>query len=75
MTFQNLIELWVVCTRPVENNGLGLSIAHTDRIVSQVEQAVLRLPDHDSVYFEWRRLVVEQKVAGKKAHDGISWHR
>jgi predicted nucleic acid-binding protein len=69
VTSQNLIELWVVCTRPVENNGLGLPVAHTDRIVARVEQSVLRLPDHDSVYSEWRRLVVEQTVAGKKTHD------
>jgi predicted nucleic acid-binding protein len=69
VTSQNLIELWVVCTRPVENNGLGLSVAHTDRIVARVEQSVVRLPDYDSVYPEWRRLVVERTVAGKKTHD------
>ena len=69
ITSQNLIELWVVCTRPVENNGLGLSVAHTDRIVARVEQSVVRLSDFDSVYPEWRRLVVEHAVTGKKTHD------
>src|SRR6058998_1270714 len=68
-TSQNLIELWVVCTRPVENNGLGLSVAHTNRIVARVEQSVSRLPDFDNVYPDWRRLVVEHGVAGKKTHD------
>jgi predicted nucleic acid-binding protein len=29
----------------------------------------VRLPDFDSVYPEWRRLVVEQAVAVKKTHD------
>ena len=69
VTSQNLIELWVVCTRPLENNGLGLSVAHTDRVVARVEQSVMRLPDSDSIYPEWRRLVAEHAVVGKKTHD------
>ena len=57
VTSQNLIELWTVCTRPVDNNGLGLDTVHTDRILARVERSVVRLPDSDSVYPEWRRLV------------------
>ena len=66
---QNLIELWAVCTRPIENNGLGLDVAYTDRIVARVERSVVRLPDSDSIYPEWRRLVTLYAVAGKKTHD------
>jgi predicted nucleic acid-binding protein len=69
VTSQNLIELWVVCTRPIESNGLGLSPSQADRVVARVENSVFRLSDSDNVYGEWRRLVVANGVSGKKAHD------
>jgi predicted nucleic acid-binding protein len=69
VTSQNLIELWAVFTRPVENKGLGLSPSQADRVVVRVESSVFRLPDSDDVYPEWRRLVVTHGVSGKKAHD------
>lgn len=69
VTSQNLIELWTVSTRPVENNGLGLTPAQAERVVARVENSVFRLPDSDDVYPEWRRLVVTHGVSGKKAHD------
>ena len=69
VTSQNLIELWTVCTRPIDNNGLGLSAGQTERILARVERSVVRLPDSDSVYPEWRRLVVLYAVSGKKTHD------
>ncbi len=33
---QILIELWALCTRPVESNGLGLLPTHADRILSRL---------------------------------------
>jgi predicted nucleic acid-binding protein len=69
VTSQNLIELWAVSTRLVENNGLGLTPAQADSVVARVENSVFRLPDSDDVYPEWRRLVVTYGVSGKKTHD------
>ena len=69
ITSQNLIELWTVCTRPTDNNGLGLTAAQTERILTRLERSVVRLPDVDNVYPEWRRLVSLHAVAGKKVHD------
>jgi predicted nucleic acid-binding protein len=66
---QNLIELWAVCTRPVDNNGLGLSPAYVERILTRIELSVARLPESDAVYAEWRRLVSLHEVSGKKTHD------
>ena len=34
-----------------------------------MERAVVRLPDSDEVYSEWRRLVTSHGVLGKTAHD------
>ena len=69
VTSQNLMELWAVCTRPIENNGLGLKPAHADRVVTRIEAALVRLQDTDDIYSEWRRLVVAHSVSGKKTHD------
>ena len=69
VTSQNLIELWAVCTRPLENNGLGLTPAQADRVVARVGRSVFRLPDSDDAYPQWRRLVVTHGVSGKKTHD------
>lgn len=69
VTSQNLVEFWVVCTRPAENNGLGLAPGLVERILTRVERAVVRLPDSDEVYKEWRRLVASHAVSGKTSHD------
>ena len=57
---QNLVEVWAVCTRPIENNGFGLTPAQADRLLARVESSVFRLPESDKIYAEWRRLVVTQ---------------
>ena len=70
VTAQNLIEFWAVCTRPVENNGLGLLPAQASRILSRIESSALRLSDDtDAVYGEWKKLVAAHGVSGKKSHD------
>ena len=66
---QNLVEVWVVATRPLESNGLGLTPSQAERVLARVEGSVFRLPESDDVYSEWRRLVVAHGVSGKKTHD------
>jgi len=66
---QNLVEVWVVATRPLESNGLGLTPSQAERVLARVESSVFRLPESDDVYREWRRLVVAHGVSGKKTHD------
>lgn len=39
-TPQNLIEFWNVSTRPVQNNGHGLSILQADEEASAIEAAL-----------------------------------
>ena len=51
-------------TRPVERNGLGLSIAETEREVRAIESGMSLLPDSEAVYREWRRIVVKYSVSG-----------
>lgn len=66
---QNLVEFWNVCTRPVAQNGFGLSTAETDERAKIIEAELRFLPDGDRVHLEWRRLVVRYAVAGAKVHD------
>jgi predicted nucleic acid-binding protein len=66
---QNLIELWNVTTRPVENNGLGQTITAADQVLRVFEQVFSRLPEPAATYDRWRELVVRFGVSGAKVHD------
>jgi len=56
-------------TRPVERNGLGLSVVETEREVRAIEGGMVLLPDNEAVYREWRRIVVKYSVSGVQVHD------
>ena len=66
---QNLIEFWAVATRPVENNGLGLSIAQAEIELISLKTLFMLLLDTPQIFPEWERIVVQHKVSGKQAHD------
>ena len=66
---QNLIEFWVISTRPKKDNGLGLSPAEAEAYLAKFESLFLLPADHKAVYGTWRRLVTEHEVSGKNAHD------
>jgi predicted nucleic acid-binding protein len=69
LTAQNLYEFWVVATRPVERNGLGMTAAEAEAELARLERQFPLLPDSPAVYQEWRRLVTEHGVVGVRAHD------
>jgi predicted nucleic acid-binding protein len=66
---QNLTELWVVATRPVSQNGLGLSIIEATSELMRLKRMFPLLPDSPAIYPVWENLVIEYKVSGKPAHD------
>jgi predicted nucleic acid-binding protein len=66
---QNLIEFWVVATRPVTNNGLGLSIAKAELEVISLKTLFVLLPDTPEIFSEWEKIVLQYRVSGKQAHD------
>jgi|SRR6476661_983954 len=66
---QNLVEFWNVSTRPIAQNGYGLSPAETDKVARQIEKAFILLRDVDRIHHEWRRLVLVYGVSGTKVHD------
>ncbi|MGL6075364.1 MAG: type II toxin-antitoxin system VapC family toxin [Fimbriiglobus sp.] len=66
---QNHYELWVVATRPLANNGFGMTAAECDSMLSQVEQAFPLLADQAELLSVWRQLVINHDCKGKIAHD------
>ena len=66
---QNLIEFWNVCTRPLERNGLGMTVEMTDAELTRLEGIFTVLPDSPAIYGQWRRLVRVHGVMGVKVHD------
>lgn len=66
---QNLIEFWAVATRPVANNGLGLSSELVEVQVNHLKVMFTLLSDVPEIFPEWERIVLQYRVQGKQVHD------
>ncbi len=66
---QNMVEFWVVATRPQAVNGLGLSVAEADKERRRLEALFPLLPDLPALYSQWADLVNTFGVSGKPSHD------
>lgn len=66
---QNLVEFWNVCTRPLNRNGLGMTVTQTNAELTKLERIFSILSDSTAIYPEWRRLVTAHSVMGVQVHD------
>jgi predicted nucleic acid-binding protein len=66
---QNIIEFWNVCTRPVDVNGLGISVAGTDRYTKKLKLMFTVVHDSPETFEKWLELVLQHGVIGTKVHD------
>jgi predicted nucleic acid-binding protein len=66
---QNLVELWVVATRPADQNGLGMTPAGAAAELTRLKSIFLLLPETPAIYPVWENLVAQHQVSGKTAHD------
>jgi predicted nucleic acid-binding protein len=66
---QNLVELWVVATRPEEDNGLGMTTAQASTDLTRLKDMLVLLPETPEIYAVWESLVIRHEVRGKPAHD------
>jgi predicted nucleic acid-binding protein len=66
---QNVAEFWNVCTRPLNQNGLGLSSDQTQAEVSRLETLFDLILDEPGIYKEWKELVIRHSVKGVRVHD------
>jgi predicted nucleic acid-binding protein len=80
ITTQNLAEFWNVATRPIENNGLGLSPVTVAKLFDDAVATICDvLPEREAVPSELRRLLDQYEVIGKQVHDArlvavmLSW--
>ena len=66
---QNLMEFWAVATRPLANNGLGLSVSQVESQIKNLKTMFVLLDDKPEVTSIWEDIVVRYQVLGKQAHD------
>jgi len=66
---QVIYEYWVVATRPLEVNGLGLDVVRVDQLISDWTALFPILKDERGIFTAWRTLVTTHDVKGKIAHD------
>lgn len=66
---QVLYEFWVVATRPVNVNGLGMDTATAELSLIEIIKEYQLLKDERGIFSRWQSLVVNNMVSGKRAHD------
>lgn len=66
---QNLVETWVVATRPLADNGLGLKPFTMTAQWQSVVGLFRLLEGASGVAAAWERLAIAHSVSGKQAHD------
>ncbi len=66
---QSIFEFWVVATRPIDKNGLGLSTIDCEKTVAQLIETFPVINDSPSLFLEWLELVATFQCQGKVAHD------
>jgi predicted nucleic acid-binding protein len=66
---QNLIELWTVATRPLGENGLGMTSAEASSELNRIKDMFVFLPETPSIYPAWESLVRQNNAMGKPSHD------
>lgn len=66
---QNLIEFWAVATRPIESNGLGLTIEQATIKIDHLKKVFVLKGEDKTIFPNWESLVSEYEVKGKTSHD------
>ncbi len=66
---QVLYEFWVVATRPMASNGMGLSATATAAELTRLQQLFPLLADSAAIFPAWLGLVTRHAVLGKQGHD------
>lgn len=59
----------MVATRPIEVNGLGLSVTDAFNELEQLKNCFVLLSDTASIFPVWESLIAKYKVTGKPSHD------
>jgi predicted nucleic acid-binding protein len=66
---QVIYEYWVVATRTIAENGLGMTPAEAEVDIAKVVEQFHFFRDERAIFDRWQKLVVQHSVQGKTAHD------
>jgi len=66
---QNRREFWNVATRPLANNGFGLTPQEARERLRRIDALFTRLPDRADSGPEWDRVVDQYGIIGTSVHD------
>jgi predicted nucleic acid-binding protein len=66
---QVLYEFWSVATRPIENNGLGMSPSDAQAELAAIQRFFRMLRDERAIFAIWELLVSSLGIKGKQVHD------
>ena len=69
ITPQVLVEFHALATRPLEANGLGLSVAQASAQTKMIEAVFPLLPEIPAIYPALRNLVDIYEVVGRQIYD------
>lgn len=69
VALQNLAEFWNVSTRPIDKNGYGFSVEHTNRRLLVIEQFCEVVTEDDDSYQIWKNLLNAYALTGVSVHD------
>ncbi len=69
VTTQNLTEFWAVVTRPMGENGLGMTVEMAREELNVIKRLFSLLPETPAIFEEWEHLVTTHRVSGKNTHD------
>lgn len=69
ITSQNIIEFWVVATRPAQVNGLGWSVEKTRTEIEMILNQFPQLEETPEIFPYWFNLVTTYQLQGKRVHD------
>ncbi len=66
---QVLYEYWVVVTRPVSDNSLGMATSDVNKAIDHWLALFTLLRDERGIFPNWRQLATQHELKGKSAHD------
>lgn len=68
-TYRKAYEYWVVATRPLGENGLGMTTTEAEMDIEKLVEQFHLFRDERAIFDRWRQLVVQHHVSGKSGHD------
>lgn len=69
ITTQNIMEFMSVVTRPIEKNGLGLTLEEARKYMLELLSTFSLLQDTPTVLDEWLQIIINTNLSGHQFYD------